>query len=105
MALASGVTLEIAAAAVRCLPGALEYARAGAIPGGLHNNREFAGGCVVATAEIPREVEDLLYDPQTSGGLLIAMPEDDAAAFERSLDGACRIGRVLPRGEKPIRLI
>ena len=105
MALASGVTLEIEAAAVRFLPGALDYARAGAIPGGLNNNREFVGGCVAMPAGIPREVEDLLYDPQTSGGLLIAMPENDAAAFERSLAGACRIGRVLPRGEKPICLI
>jgi selenide,water dikinase len=105
MALASGVTLEIEAAAVRFLPGALDYARAGAIPGGLRNNREFVSCAVAAPAGIPPEVEDLLYDPQTSGGLLIAMPQSGAAQFERSLEGACRIGRVLPRGEKPICLI
>jgi selenide,water dikinase len=105
MALASGVTLEIEASSLRFLPGALDYARAGAIPGGLHNNREFVRCAVEAPAGIPREVEDLLYDPQTSGGLLIAMPENDAAEFERSLEGAYRIGRVLPRGEKPICLI
>lgn len=78
MALASGVTLEIAAAAVQFLPGAREYAAQGALPGGLHNNREFAGCDVERAAEIPREVEHLLYDPQTSGGLLIALPETDA---------------------------
>jgi selenophosphate synthase len=50
-------------------------------------------------------VEDLLYDPQTSGGLLIALPETGAAALIQSLDGAYSIGRVLPRQEKPIRLI
>ena len=105
MALASGVTLEIEAACVAFLPGALKYARAGAIPGGLHNNREFAGGCVGMAAGIAREVEDLLYDPQTSGGLLISMPEGDAAEFERSLEGAYRIGRVLARGEKPLCVI
>ena len=48
MALASGVTLEIDVDAVRFLPGALEYARQGAIPGGLKNNREFAS-CAVET--------------------------------------------------------
>jgi selenide,water dikinase len=105
MALASGVTLEIEAAAVRFLPGALDYARAGAIPGGLNNNREFVGGCVAMPAGIAREVEDLLHDPQTSGGLLIAMPENGAAGFERALEGAYRIGRVLPRGEKPVCVI
>jgi selenide,water dikinase len=105
MALASGVTLEIEAARVRFLAGALEYARAGALPGGLHNNREFAGGCVAVAAGIAREVEDLLYDPQTSGGLLISMPEADAVEFERSLDGAYRIGRALPRGEKPLSVV
>jgi selenide,water dikinase len=105
MALASGVTLEIAVDRVRFLPGALEYARAGAIPGGLNNNREFASCAVEAPPGIPREIEDLLYDPQTSGGLLIAMPEGDAAEFERSLEGAYRLGRVVTRREKAIRLI
>jgi len=105
MALASGVTLEIEAAAVRFLPGALDYARAGAIPGGLLNNREFAGCSVAMPAGIPRAVEDLLYDPQTSGGLLIAMAGSDAAGFEQSLEGSYRIGRVLPRGEKPVSVI
>ena len=105
MALASQVTLEIAVDRLQFLPGAVEYARAGAVPGGLKNNREFAS-CAVETLrelprEIPPEIEDLLYDPQTSGGLLISLPESDAAKFT----GGYRIGRVLPRGEKAIRLI
>jgi selenide, water dikinase len=105
MALASDVTLELTVDQVRFLPGALDYARRGAVPAGLNNNREFAS-CVVETLrELPRELEDLLYDPQTSGGLLITLSETDAAALERSFDAAYRIGRVLPRGSKPIRLI
>jgi selenide,water dikinase len=105
MALASQVTLEIAVDRLQFLPGAVEYARAGAVPGGLKNNREFAS-CAVETLrelprEIPPEIEDLLYDPQTSGGLLISLPESDAAKFT----GGYRIGRVLPRAEKAIRLI
>jgi selenide, water dikinase len=104
MALASKVTLEIAVDAVRFLPGAVEYARQGAIPGGLKNNREFASCAVDLAREIPADIEDLLYDPQTSGGLLITLPEADAAALSRSFEGAFRIGRVLPRGEKAILL-
>jgi len=105
MALASGVTLEIMVDQVRFLPGALDYARQGAVPGGLNNNRDFASCVVETTRELPRETEDLLYDPQTSGGLLITLPETDAAALERSFDAAYRIGSVLPLGPKPIRLI
>ena len=105
MAVASGVTLEIAVDELRFLPGALEYARQGAVPGGLKNNREFAACAVHAEREFPREVEDLLYDPQTAGGLLLTLPEADAAAYERTFDAAYRIGRVLPRAEKPIHLI
>jgi selenide,water dikinase len=105
MAIASNVTLEIAADRVRLLPGALEYARLGAIPGGLKNNRDFAS-CAVETARaLPLELEDLLYDPQTSGGLLFTLREQDAAALVRAFDPAYAIGRVLPRGEKPIKLI
>jgi selenide,water dikinase len=105
MALASRVTLEIAVDQVRYLPGAVEYARLGALPGGLNNNREFASCAVEALRELPPEIEALLYDPQTSGGLLISLPQSDAAELERSLEGAYRIGRVLPRQEKAIQLL
>jgi len=105
MALASDVTLEIEVDRLQFLPGAIEYARQGAIPGGLLNNKDFAS-CVVETSrELPAEIENLLYDPQTSGGLLIALPEEDATQLIARLDGAYRIGRALPRGTKPIRLV
>jgi len=105
MAVASGVTLEIEVDRVRFLPGALEYARQGAIPGGLTNNRDFAACAVASERELPRDVEDLLYDPQTAGGLLVSMPEQDATRFERAFGDAYRIGRAIAKGEKPIRLI
>ncbi len=105
MAVQSGVTIEIESDRVRFLAGALEYARQGAIPGGLNNNREFAAPCVELARELAPEVELLLYDPQTSGGLLAAMPERDAAAFERNFDGAWRVGRVVEAREKLIRIV
>ena len=105
MALASVVTLEIEVDCLRFLPGAVAYSRAGAIPGGLKNNREFASCAVERAREIPEEIENLVYDPQTSGGLLITLPESDAKELVRTLDGAHRIGRVLPRGAMPIRLV
>jgi selenide,water dikinase len=105
MALASGITLEIEVDRLQFLPGALEYARLGAVPGGLRNNREFASCVVETTRDLPVEVEDLLYDPQTSGGLLISLPEGDAEALAGVYPDAYAIGRVLPRQAKPIRLI
>jgi selenide,water dikinase len=101
MALGSKATIEIDARAIRFLPGAVEYARQGAIPGGLKNNREFASSCVEGSSEF----DDLLYDPQTSGGLLIALPERDATLLEKQMPGAYRIGQVTERRSKPIRLI
>jgi selenide,water dikinase len=101
MALASDVTLEISAERVQFLPGALEYARQGALPGGLNNNREYASCAVELARPLGGEVESLLYDPQTSGGLLIALPEDRASRLE----GVWRIGRVLARGERPLRIV
>jgi selenide,water dikinase len=105
MAVASGVTLEIDAARLEFLPGAIEYARRGALPGGLKNNREFASCAVEMARELPPELESLLYDPQTSGGLLISLAEPDAAAFIASLPGAYRIGRAAERSGKPIRIL
>ena len=87
---ASGVTLEIDSSAIRFLPGALEYARQGAIPGGLGSNREFVSPHVEISGTPPQEVVDLLYDPQTSGGLLVSLPEAEAALF---LDSSPAFGK------------
>src|SRR5689334_13520568 len=59
MAIGSNVTIELDVEAIAWLPGALEYARQGAVPGGLKNNREFASCVVEKAREIPPEVEDL----------------------------------------------
>jgi selenide, water dikinase len=104
MAAASNVTLEIDSGLLQFLPGAVEYARQGAIPGGLKNNREFAGSHVEIDGAITPEVENLLYDPQTSGGLLIALPAADAAAMEARFPAAYRVGRVIARGTHAIRV-
>jgi selenide,water dikinase len=101
MAMGSGVTIEIDSSWVRFLDGAAEYARGGAIPGGLNNNRDFVSSCVASD----RPVDDLLYDPQTSGGLLLAMPEADAARYMRKYPAGYVIGRVLERGPKPLKVI
>ena len=105
MALASGVTLEIEVDRLRFLDGAVEYARLGAIPGGLKNNREYAACAVETARDLAPEVDALLYDPQTSGGLLITLPEADAAALVGAFPDAYAVGRVLARQAKPIRLI
>lgn len=97
MAAAGNVTLVIEAASVPLLPGAYDYAAAGAVPGGLRNNKDFAGCAVALTNPIDPVLELLLYDPQTSGGLLIAMPEEDVAKMQVIYPPARRIGRVTER--------
>ena len=104
MALASNVTLEITASAIRYLPGAIEYSQANAHSGGLNNNREFVESCVHVSGSIPAEIEALLYDPQTSGGFLISLPEEEAAALVEELAGAYLIGRVTERKAKPLEV-
>ncbi len=104
MALASNVTLEIRASAVRFLPGAIEYSKAGAHSGGLNNNRDFVESCVAMPPELPNELQALLYDPQTSGGLLIAIGEQDAKSLLERCPEAYVIGRVKDYGTKPIEV-
>jgi len=102
MALASNVTLEITASFIRYLPGAIEYSLAGAHSGGLHNNRDFVESCVNMDPVIPAEIQALLYDPQTSGGLLISLPPADARQFLAARSEAYIIGRVTERQTKPL---
>jgi selenide, water dikinase len=104
MAIASEVTLEIISSVTRFLPGAMEYSARGAHSGGLKNNRDFASSCVALQAKIPTEIEALLYDPQTSGGLLAALSESDADSLIAEHPDMYRVGFVKERGTKPIEV-
>jgi selenide,water dikinase len=98
------VTLHMDSAAVPLLPGALAYSREGAHAGGLHNNRAFAGCGVTLASAVDGALEALLYDPQTSGGLVVALPEADAAIALSRWPAFRRIGHVGPLAESPLRL-
>jgi selenide, water dikinase len=78
LALASQVSLRIYSGSVTLLPGALDCARAGHVPGGLRANREFAECVVEYTPGLDEELKTLLFDPQTAGGLLMSVVAEDA---------------------------
>jgi len=108
MAIGSGVTLEIESYTLDFLPGALDAARAGHIPGGLTRNREFVESSVDMCVQLPPEKETLLYDPQTSGGLLISVDSSGSRPLlvilrDLGLPVAV-IGRVIT-GSKPIIVV
>ena len=88
----------IDAAQAPALPGALDYARAGHITGGAGRNREGVAGKVTVAEGIDDAVEHLLFDAQTSGGLLLAVPPERAAGLAAALEAdgflAARIGRI-----------
>jgi len=105
MALASGVSLRLHAGKVPVLPGALECVRAGFIPGGLNNNRDFAECVVNYEGTISDEIKALLFDPQTAGGLLISIASQEAQSLTSALIAAgvpsVQIGEVIEQ-TKPL---
>jgi selenide,water dikinase len=100
------VSLEIDHSAVHYLPGAIQAARGGFLPGGLKNNRDFIGDCVSFAESLSQEHRDLLFDPQTSGGLLVAISPESAdkavSALERHGVATSRIGKVIPKTNRLI---
>ena len=106
MARGSGLTARLWAGEVPLLPGALDLAREGLLPAGCHRNRADTGDEVALAGGISRERADLLFDPQTSGGLLVALPEGGAEEllrrlWDRGLTAAV-IGRMAAKGEKSV---
>lgn len=109
MADSSGKTIEIHADAVPLLPSALEMAAMGIIPAGAYQNMDYIASRVNVGEGISQALRDILYDPQTSGGLLFAAPEEAADPLLEKLGVACpqtaRIGRVLPRDTVSLRIV
>jgi selenide,water dikinase len=93
------ISLEIDHSAISYLPGAADAAREGFLPGGLKNNLDFIGDCVGFASDVPQEVRDLLFDPQTSGGLFVSISPELADAAIAALNqhgvAARRIGKVI----------
>ena len=102
MACASKVTIEIYACAVPLLDGALELAAAGMLTSGDKTNRQYVGADIETASSVDANLLKLLFDPQTAGGMLIAIAEEKAEALLRTLrenyPRAQIIGRVSPRG-------
>ena len=98
MAQGSGVTLHIETTQVHYHREAYELAQMGLIPAGAYRNRDFAQAHVQVQAQVPLAMEDILYDPQTSGGLLLAVAEKDApelfARLQSVLPEVAQIGYV-----------
>ena len=106
MALASDVSITFHANRVPLLHGALDCIRAGYIPAGLRNNRDFAE-CLVEYADaVPEEIRVLLFDPQTAGGLLISTADGEPLTRDLNDAGvpAVQVGEVSARTKPLIRV-
>ncbi len=109
MASASEVTFEINVRDVAYFADAIDYAKMGLIPAGTYKNRGYSIG-KVDVGSVEEHYLDLLYDPQTSGGLLISVAPDDLPAMLKDFQNAGMdtevsiIGKVAPKSDKWIRL-
>jgi len=108
MACASKVTIEIDSARVPVLEGALELAAQGMLTSGDKTNREYVGDDVEIADSVSKEMRHLLFDPQTAGGMLMAMPQERSDALLDRLrehyGQASIIGRIAGRGSKSIMI-
>lgn len=103
----SGVSIELEVSQIPIMDGALENARIGMVPAGTYKNKSYFGKRAWMDPAIQEDMIDVLYDPQTSGGLLISLPPDRAAElmalYNASLETACAlVGRVVEKKDKSL---
>ena len=109
MAVGSGVTLRFEAGALPVLPGALAHARAGSLTGGSKRNRAYLEDKARVHPGVSAEVAEVAFDPQTSGGLLVAVAQDRVEDLLAALRGegvevAVVVGRAEPRAQYSVEL-
>ncbi|MEP6818171.1 MAG: selenide, water dikinase SelD [bacterium] len=106
MARASKVTIEIDSSKVPLLDGALDLAAAGVVTGADKTNREYVGDDISIAGTVSTEMRRLLYDPQTAGGMLIAIPvaraNDLLAELRENYPRVAVVGRVTDLTEQSI---
>jgi len=106
----TNVGMVIESAAVPVFPEAKDYAESGMVPGGLHRNRDFRKNMVDIESNVPQYLQDILFDPQTSGGLLIAVPKVKTSRLLKRLHSegvaeATFIGEVVGKPKGRIKVI
>lgn len=106
MAEGSSVTIVIDHEKVPVINKTLDYARMGLVPAGAYSNRKYVGDKVEFANETPEEIKDVLYDPQTSGGLLISLPKENVNLLLERLKNTptdyAVVGEVIEKKEKYI---
>jgi selenide,water dikinase len=100
MVVGSGCGVRIHAASVPVFREVFEYAAMGLLPGGAHKNREFRESMVDFATKLDRALQDVLFDPQTSGGLLVSVDRNAAQALlnalkTRGVNDAAMVGEVV----------
>lgn len=109
LARGSGLSVVVDSKSVPVLPGVLDLAAEGIIPAGAYRNMDFVADEVAVDPSVPQELSDVLFDPQTSGGLLISVPESRAGELMRRLEAeniaAAVVAEVRGQGEKAVTVL
>jgi selenide,water dikinase len=106
MASGSNKTIEIYTDSVPKLEGALDFAAMGILPEGMYNNLYYLDDKVIYINKLPQNRKDLIFDPQTSGGLLISISEKNVQEYLSRMEVYTPwvkvIGKVVDKREKSI---
>jgi selenide, water dikinase len=110
MVCGSGMSVRVFSQQVPVIPEALEFAAMGLIPAGAYKNREFRESMIEFAETVPRSRQDVLVDPQTSGGLLISVAAHQgdnlvAALKDAGIGDAAQIGEILDGPEEKIWVV
>ena len=107
MVVGSGLSAVLNSGNIPILPAAMDYAAKGMLPGGAAKNKAFRNSIVEFSSEVDSKLQDILFDPQTSGGLLICIQREDAQnivdnLIKARIDQAAIIGEVISAPQEKI---